>query len=96
MRSSVTFIALRLDRAVYNDLWIDHLNLIICYTWVRHLSHHHILLINQEHGRYAGHYSLKSYQTSFSHEDCIIFIANNWNIYAKGNPIRRPMSKTKR
>lgn len=85
------FMALRLDTANCNDMWMTHSRQLCCYTLVKHWFDHHPNIIYQENNILRSPHSFKFYKTWFSHSDCFRVIVNTWIMHAKGKLMQQIM-----
>jgi len=80
-------VALRLDRAICNDPWLDFWRNVSCCNLVRHQSDHHPLLVSQGFSSVSHATPFKFFTSWTTHADCKRLVKETWSKYVFGGGI---------
>ncbi|XP_024630075.1 uncharacterized protein [Medicago truncatula] len=93
-------VALRLDRAICNEEWVNFWRSSSCSALgnsalVRHQSDHHPLLMSMDFCTSQRSGNFKFFKTWTEHEDCRRIVAENWSKHTRGHGMTRLQAKLK-
>jgi len=88
-------VALRLDRAICNDNWLNFWRSSTGAALARHQSDHHPLLMSMDSCNVRRLGSFKFFKTWTAHEDCRQIIVDNWSKNTRGHGMARLQLKLK-
>jgi hypothetical protein len=86
-------VALRLDRAVCNEEWLDFWHGCTCSALVRHQSDHHPLLLSLIYSTVQHASPFKFFKVWTSHEDCRKLVTEAWSKGVRGQGMMRLQAK---
>ena len=86
-------VALRLDRAICNEEWINFGRTTSCSALVKHQSVHHPLLLSSDFSVVNRTSTFKFFKTWTSHEDCRRLVMETWAKKFRGHGMARLQAK---
>jgi hypothetical protein len=95
-REGYEYVALRLDRVIWNQAWLLHWTSIHCCTLFKHCSDHHPLMVTQALSNVQHALPFRFFNVWTTHEDCMRVVRELWSKPVYGAPMYCLQQKLKR